>query len=151
MEVVIRLVAASRLEEDLISQHKCTHMTWEDHTKCVMMKFGSRLSLNQALDALDEPRQTTSASAYSAKFNNLVPSISVTGAKFSPKHICSCYCKNLKNHLKALADIVKTNKNLMLLQQQAEYLDDIAFCSIGNLMLLQQQDKYLDDIAFCSI
>ncbi|TPX67624.1 hypothetical protein CcCBS67573_g07445 [Chytriomyces confervae] len=119
----------------LFSQHECTHMTWEDYTKWVMMmmkmKFRSRLSLDQALDALDELHQTTSASAYSAKFNNLVSSISVAGTKFSPKHICSHHRKNLKDHLKALTDLVKINDNLMLLQQQAEYLNDIAFCSTG--------------------
>ncbi|KAJ3238751.1 hypothetical protein HDU77_011468, partial [Chytriomyces hyalinus] len=104
-------------------------MTWEDYSKWVMMKFGSRLSLNQNLDALDALFQTTSTAAYSAKFNNLVLSISVAGAKFSPKHICSRYRKNLKDHLKALTDLVKINDNLLLLQQQAEYLHDIAFRS----------------------
>ncbi|KAJ3244164.1 hypothetical protein HDU77_010054, partial [Chytriomyces hyalinus] len=89
-------------------------MAWEDYTKWVMMKFGSRLSLNQALDALDKLRQTTSTFAYSAKFNTLVSSIS-----------------NLEDYLKALTDLVKINNNLMLLQQQAEYLDDIAFHSTG--------------------
>ncbi|KAJ3379494.1 hypothetical protein HDU80_002405, partial [Chytriomyces hyalinus] len=101
---------AARISWRLFPQHKCTHMNWEDYTKWVI------------LDALF---QTTSATAYSAKFNNLVSSISIAGAEFSPKHICSCYRKNLKDHLKALTDLVKINNNLILLQQQAKYLDDI--------------------------
>ncbi|KAJ3240860.1 hypothetical protein HDU77_011060 [Chytriomyces hyalinus] len=115
----------------LFPQHKRTHMTWEDYAEWVIMKFGSRLSLDQALDALDALFQTTSAAAYSAKFNNLVSSISVAGTDFSPKHICSRYHKNLKDHLKALTDLVKINDSLVLLQQQARYLDDIAFHSTG--------------------
>ncbi|KAJ3243414.1 hypothetical protein HDU77_010391 [Chytriomyces hyalinus] len=122
---------AARSSWRLFPQYERTHMTWEDYSEWVIMKFGSRLSLDQALDALDALFQTTSAAAYSAKFNNLVSSISVAGAEFSPKHICSRYRKNLKDHLKALTDLVKINDNLVLLQQQAEYLDDIAFRSTG--------------------
>ncbi|KAJ3249866.1 hypothetical protein HDU77_007377 [Chytriomyces hyalinus] len=68
-----------------------TLMTWDAYSAWIQNTFGSTLTLDQALDAMDDLRQTTSAVIYSAKFNELVSAISAADVDYSQKHLCSRY------------------------------------------------------------
>ncbi|KAJ3222899.1 hypothetical protein HDU78_011553, partial [Chytriomyces hyalinus] len=83
-----------------------TLMTWDAYSAWIQNTFGSTLTLDQALDAMDDLRQTTSAVIYSAKFNELVSAISAADVDYSQKHLCSRYRRGLKPHLRATPDLI---------------------------------------------
>ncbi|KAJ3226902.1 hypothetical protein HDU81_007019, partial [Chytriomyces hyalinus] len=79
-------------------------MTWKTYAIWIQSTFGSILTSDQALDAMDNLHQTTSAIIYSAKFNELVSAISTANINYSQKYLCSHYHRGLKPHLCATPD-----------------------------------------------
>ncbi|KAJ3219726.1 hypothetical protein HDU81_000265 [Chytriomyces hyalinus] len=110
-----------------ISKDNRIFMTWGACATWIQDTFGSTLTLDQALNTMDNLRQTTSAVIYSAKFNELVSAISAANIDYSQKHLCSCYRKGLKPHLRATPDLICIKDNLKTLQQETEQLDNITF------------------------
>ncbi|KAJ3214737.1 hypothetical protein HDU81_001629 [Chytriomyces hyalinus] len=110
-----------------ISKDDRTLMTWDIYSAWIQNTFGSTLTLDQALDTMDDLRQTTSAVIYSAKFNELVSAISAADVDYSQKHLCSHYRRGLKPHLRATPDLIHIKDNLKALQQETKQLDDITF------------------------
>ena len=58
------------------------NMTWNDYVKWINLRFGSQLTLSQAIEAMDSLRQTRSAVIYSCAFNELVAAISASGVTY---------------------------------------------------------------------
>ncbi|KAJ3217381.1 hypothetical protein HDU81_000853, partial [Chytriomyces hyalinus] len=117
----------ARIAWHQIPKDNRTIMTWGAYSAWIQDTFGSTLTLDQALDAMDDLRQTTSAVIYSAKFNELVSAISAADVDYSQKHLCSRYRRGLKPHLRATPDLIRIKDNLKTLQQETEQLDDITF------------------------
>lgn len=103
------------------------NMTWDDYRQWIMTNFSSKLTLIQAVEALDRLSQVKSAVLYSTKFNEIVSAITAAGVELNNKYLCVRYLQGLKSHLRAMPSLFNLNSDLALLQEETERLDDITF------------------------
>ncbi|TPX55926.1 hypothetical protein CcCBS67573_g09405 [Chytriomyces confervae] len=94
------------------------------------MKFGFGIFLaiplipfDEAVCALDNVRQTESATLYSQEFNTVLYATKSVGVDHCAKFLCARYRLGLKSHLRTLPDLLRITDDLDELQKQAEYLD----------------------------
>ncbi|KAJ3339925.1 hypothetical protein HDU83_007423 [Entophlyctis luteolus] len=102
-------------------------MTWEDYSKWILDTFGSSLTLAQAVEAMEELRQTRSALIYLSEFNQLVSAIKAASVEYPDEHLCIKYLNGLKPNLQTIPDLYPIVDDLEKLQHKAEKLDDIQF------------------------
>ncbi|TPX52255.1 hypothetical protein CcCBS67573_g09911, partial [Chytriomyces confervae] len=97
------LSETARVARCRFSKQERHHMTWNDYAAWIQKAFGSHLTLKQAIEAMEDLQQTSSATLYTSKFNELISAI-------------------------ATSTIFAIDEDLDHLQQEAEKLDDLTFC-----------------------
>jgi hypothetical protein len=103
-------------------------MTWSEYREWIKANFTSPLTLEKAIESLDELRQTGSAVAYSERFNELVEATRSNGTDYDDAILCVKYRKGLKPHLKERLELFKLT-DLKDLQTEAERADEFFYQS----------------------
>ncbi|KAI8619636.1 hypothetical protein BC830DRAFT_1103421 [Chytriomyces sp. MP71] len=85
------------------------NMTWEEYVSWINLRFGSQLTLSQAIEAMDSL------------------SITASGVTYPDAHLCIKYLNGLKSHLQVVPDLYKITSDLKTLQQEAECMDNLHF------------------------
>ncbi|KAJ3219176.1 hypothetical protein HDU81_000376, partial [Chytriomyces hyalinus] len=104
------------------------YMSWDEYATWIKQTFGSHLSMKQAIKAMEDLQQTSSAVTYSCKFNELVSAIATSGVNYPARHLCIKYLQGLKFHIHSNPAIFAIEDDLDHLQYEAEKLDNLTYC-----------------------
>jgi hypothetical protein len=98
--------------------------TWADFKKWIQDSFSSKLTLEQAAQALVELRQKASLKNYAQNFNDLNSALSTGNVILPPTFLCILFRLGMKDNLRTENALFEIKDNLVKLQQDAERLDD---------------------------
>ncbi|KAJ3377917.1 hypothetical protein HDU80_003086, partial [Chytriomyces hyalinus] len=88
------LSETARVARCRFSKQERHHMTWNDYTTWIQKAFGSHLTLKQAIEAMEDLQQTSSATLYTSKFNELISAIATSSVQYPVKHLCIKYLQD---------------------------------------------------------
>ncbi|KAJ3201415.1 hypothetical protein HDU67_001358 [Dinochytrium kinnereticum] len=99
-------------------------MTWEQYSDWIQTRFSSKLTLTQAVDALDDLKQKGSAVSYTQNFNEIIAALRSCEVNLPASYLTCKYRKGLKDHLRQNKDLFSIETDLEHLQEETERFDD---------------------------
>jgi hypothetical protein len=118
------LTSTAQNEWHQVSEAERHRMTFAEYKDWIQNNFSSKLTLTNAVDALDKLTQKGSCKQYTLTFNDLVQAIRAAGGDYTVRILCVKYLHGLKDHLRQSSDLFKIQDNLADLQDESERLDD---------------------------
>jgi len=109
----------------LLPDDRRNNMTWKEFTDWIRTTFTSPMTLQQAISALDQIKQTKSALMYVQEFNRLLAALESQQIKLPALYHCTKFKNGLKAHLQNNATLFGIDQDLPTLQKEAIRLDTI--------------------------
>ncbi|KAJ3004042.1 UNVERIFIED_CONTAM: hypothetical protein HDU68_005366 [Siphonaria sp. JEL0065] len=106
-----KLANQSRIAWCRLLESQRDTMLWIDYCEWIQKQFGSQLTLQRAIEAMENLSHTGPATMYTAKFNE--------------RHLCVKYLQGLEMHLRTLPELFRITDNFNCLKTEAETLDDM--------------------------